>query len=80
MVLAVLGPGQVAKEEVVLGQACLECPWSMQGRGPLVKLNHFTVDEPSPQVSLQTQELGAGAREDVLGLDLQQAFTSWGLE
>lgn len=80
MVLAVLDPGQVAKEEVVLGQPCLECPWSMGARGPLVKLKHFTVDEPSPQVFLQTQELGAGAREDVLGLGLQRAFTSQGLE
>lgn len=29
-----------------------------------------------PQVFLQTQELGAGAREDVLGLDFQHAFTN----
>lgn len=26
MVLAVLVPGQVAEEEMVLGQPCLECP------------------------------------------------------
>lgn len=29
MAPAVLVPGQVAEEEMVLGQPCLECPWSM---------------------------------------------------
>lgn len=33
MVPAVLVPGQVAEEEMVLGQPCLQCPPSMRAEG-----------------------------------------------